>query len=117
MIPNRMINYNNKRFRVTFNVDSGESSTDTLFHYWQEGNIIWATYKGGHVTFGTITGVVDRNGHLDFSYQHVNKEAKIMTGKCQSTPEILADGKIRLHEKWQWTSGKKEKGISIAEEI
>ncbi len=112
-----MINYNNRRFRVVSNVESGESSIETLFHYWQEGNVLWATYKGGQVLFGTITGIVNRDGTLDFTYQHVNKEHQIMTGKCQSTPEVLDSRKIRLHEKWQWTSGKKQKGKSIAEEI
>ncbi len=40
-----------------------------------------------------------------------------MTGICHSNPEILKSGKIRLHEKWQWTSGNLTKGESIIEEI
>jgi hypothetical protein len=40
-----------------------------------------------------------------------------MTGICRSTPEILPDGRIRLHEKWQWTSGDRSSGESIVEEI
>ena len=40
-----------------------------------------------------------------------------MTGTCISTPEILETGKIRLHEKWQWTSGDKSKGESIIDEM
>lgn len=40
-----------------------------------------------------------------------------MTGTCNSRPELLKNGKIRLHEEWQWTSGDKSKGKSILEEI
>lgn len=40
-----------------------------------------------------------------------------MTGKCTSKPEILENGKIRLHENWEWTSNDKTKGKSIIEEI
>jgi hypothetical protein len=40
-----------------------------------------------------------------------------MTGKCFSKPEILTNGKIRLHETWQWTSGDLSTGTSIIEEI
>jgi len=40
-----------------------------------------------------------------------------MTGKCKSRPEILENGKIRLHERWQWTCGDMSKGTSVLEEI
>lgn len=50
-------------------------------------------------------------------YQHLNKQGTLMTGVCHSTPEILADERLRLYEKWQWTSGDLTKGESIIEEI
>jgi hypothetical protein len=40
-----------------------------------------------------------------------------MTGICTSTPEEIENGKIRLHESWQWTSGNQSKGNSMLEEI
>lgn len=33
------------------------------------------------------------------------------------TPEILPDGRIRLHERWQWTNGDGSSGTSIVEEL
>jgi hypothetical protein len=50
-------------------------------------------------------------------YQHLNQAGTFMSGKCFSTPEILPDGRIRLHEKWQWTSGDYSSGESVIEEI
>jgi hypothetical protein len=32
-------------------------------------------------------------------------------------PEVLPDGKIRLRENWQWTSGDFSEGESVIEEI
>ncbi|WP_313187142.1 hypothetical protein [Sphingobacterium siyangense] len=50
-------------------------------------------------------------------YHHINTAGEIMTGLCRSTPEILKDGRIRLHEEWKWTSGDQSSGKSIIEEI
>jgi hypothetical protein len=50
-------------------------------------------------------------------YHQVNDKDELMTGICISRPEILADGKIRLHESWEWTSGDKSTGKSIIEEV
>ena len=49
-------------------------------------------------------------------YHQINHKGEIMTGKCSSKPEILPNGKIRLHETWEWTSGDKSKGTEIIEE-
>ena len=38
--------YNNKIFRSVENSSSGEVSSQTLFHYWQEGDVIWVKLMG-----------------------------------------------------------------------
>jgi hypothetical protein len=50
-------------------------------------------------------------------YHQVNEQGELMTGTCRSKPEILPDGRIRLHETWRWTSGDGSEGSSIIEEI
>ena len=50
-------------------------------------------------------------------YHQANNKDELMTGICKSKPEILENGKIRLHERWEWTSGDKSKGQSIIDEI
>lgn len=112
------INYHNKYFRAASNSENGEVSTATLFHYRQKSPaIIWATYEGGDILFGTLSGCILPNGDLSFCYQHQNQAGEFMTGKCQSTPKLLADGRIQLHERWQWTSGDQSEGTSVLEEI
>lgn len=57
------------------------------------------------------------SARLDMRYHHVNIRGELMTGVGTSTPEILADGRIRLHETWQWTSGGLSSGESVIEEM
>jgi hypothetical protein len=112
-----MINYHDKKFSVVSNSETGETNSDTIFHYQQERNIVWAKYQGGKVQFGSLIGIVSDEGQIDMRYQQVNEKGGLMTGKCVSTPEVLADGRIRLHEVWKWTSGDLSEGKSIIEEL
>jgi hypothetical protein len=111
------IDYNNKRFVSCENSVNGEVSSETVFNYRQNGDLAWAEYSGGEIVFGTLIAKVVENDCLEMRYQHVNKNGELMTGNCFSTPEILADGRIRLHEKWQWTCGDHSSGNSTIEEI
>lgn len=112
-----MIDYNNKVFLSLNNSKTGEVTSDTVFYYHQNKNIVTAIYSGGEILSGHLIAIADDNGKLDMRYHHVNTNNELMTGKCISTPEILENGKIRLYEKWQWTNGDKSKGESVVEEI
>ena len=111
------INYDDRIFTSLENSQSGEVSQETVFHYHQTGNLVWAEYKGGEIVFGSLIAKVDEGGNLEMRYQHLNAKGELMTGKCFSKPELLPDGRIRLHEKWQWTCGDFSSGESVIEEI
>lgn len=111
------MNYHNKKFRAINNTENGETSVETIFHYQQTDTILTAEYSGGKIKKGHLIGLVKENGTIDISYHQINEQNELMTGVCYSTPEILSNGKIRLHELWQWTSHDKSKGKSIIEEI
>ncbi|PKL80966.1 MAG: n-acetylglutamate synthase [Ignavibacteriae bacterium HGW-Ignavibacteriae-4] len=111
-----MIDYNGKIFRPIVNSENGETSSETVFKYNQTGNILTSEYSGGKIKMGHLIGIVDENGNIDMRYHQVNNRNEIMTGICKSRPEFLENGKIRLHESWEWTSGDKSKGQSIIEE-
>ena len=111
------INYNDRRFRAVDTIGSGDVDSDTVFHYRQEGDVVWATYTGGGVSFGTLTALVLPDGRLDMRYQQVSRAGAIKTGLCLSTPEVLPDGRLRLHERWRWTEGGEGTGESRVEEV
>lgn len=111
------ITYDKRVFKSISNSETGEVSGETVFHYHQKDNLVWAEYHGGRIVFGQIIGKVLADNSLEFCYQHLNEFDELMTGKCASVPEILPNGKIRLHENWQWTCKDFAKGISTLEEI
>lgn len=111
-----MINYHNRTFKPVSNSSNGETSSETIFHYKQNGNVLTAEYSGGKIVYGHLLGLVDNEGSIDMRYHQINLRGEMMTGICKSIPEILENGKIRLHEDWQWTSGDYSRGQSIIEE-
>ncbi len=111
------INYNKLIFKVSANSPNGDTSGQTLFAYRQEGELIWAEYKGGIIVKGHLLGTADRDGKLKFAYHHLNQAGELMTGTCVSRPEVMPSGKLRLHEEWQWTSGDLSSGTSILEQV
>ena len=110
------ISYDGRTFVPVSNSGTGEVGEGTLFHYHQDGGLVWAEYSGGDVRFGTLIASVLDDGSLDMRYQHLNVQGELMTGVCRSTPELLPDGRLRLHEKWRWTSGDLSSGESVVEE-
>lgn len=113
----RSINYDGKAFAAVMNSESGEVSGATVFHYHQDKEVFWAEYSGGEILRGFMIGLVGPQGQIDFNYQHLNVGRQIRLGKCRSTPEIMQDGRIRLHEAWQWLDGEGQKGTSVIEEL
>lgn len=111
------INFNDRSFAGIVNYDEGEFTRETIFHYRQKDDIIHGTYEGGGVKFGMIIAIFTKEGLLDMRWQHVNMANQLRTGICHSVPEILLDGRIRLHETWQTTDGTNRKGTSVSEEL
>jgi len=83
----------------------------------QTGRIVTCRYSGGRIVSGQFIALVDEAGRLDMRYHEVNDRGELMTGVCRSTPELLPDGRIRLHEVWRWTSGDGSSGRSVLEEV
>jgi hypothetical protein len=121
-IMSKTLLYDGRIFRSTSNSATGEVSAATTFRYHQsatEPHIVWAEYSGGSIVRGHLIGTVASDGSnvLDMRYHHVNDKGGIMTGQCKSTPEVLEDGRLRMHEQWKWTSGGGEEGQSVIEEV
>jgi hypothetical protein len=112
-----MINYDGRVFRPVQTGETGEADSGTTFRYFQDGDLVWAEYEGGSIAKGHLVAIADASGCLNMRYHHVNTSGELMTGICGSIPEVLPDGRLRLLEKWQWTSGDLSSGESILEEV
>ncbi|MGW4423883.1 hypothetical protein [Streptosporangium sp. NPDC004631] len=109
-----MIDYDGRRF-TSAGVPAGEEYPTALYR--QDGNLLWGEFSGGHARRGTLTGVCAPDGTLDFAYCMVLDTGAIVSGHCRSTPEVLPDGRILLHETWERYGEHAEVGVSLLEEL
>lgn len=84
-VSSTSICYEGKFFVPVTNTENGEVDNQTLFAYHQNGNILWAEYYGGGIKKGTMIGIVELNGELDFYYQHINQNSDISNGVQEAT--------------------------------
>jgi hypothetical protein len=97
------------------NSAAGDVDARTRFDYHQDGDLIWARYQGGAIRLGFLVG--RREGdRLDFRYSHLDAGGRTSNGHCVSRIETLADGRLRLRERWQWESRAGE-GVGVVEQV
>ncbi len=109
------VSLDGRTFAGVENSATGEVGQSTTFTYHQDGDVIWAEYSGGAFTRGYLVGT--RNAEkLNFRYVHLDATKETSTGVCESTIEVLDDGRVRFHESWAWES-RPETGNSIVEEM
>jgi len=97
------------------NTGDGDVGAATVFRYHEDGDAVWAEYAGGAVRRGHLVGT--RHGYrLDFRYVHLDTDGATASGHCASRVELLADGRVRLHETWRWES-RSGSGHSVVEEL
>lgn len=88
----------------------------TRFYYHQTDDVVTCEYHGGSVRVGRMIGLVDGDGILTIRFEHIYTDGRMMSGKGVSTPEILPDGRVRLHETYEvFETG--YHGTSVVEEI
>ena len=112
-----MVDYNDKFFKAISFSPNSETSSDTIFHYKQNGDLLKGNYSGGGIRFGHLIGLLDKHGNIDMRYHHLTEGGRLQTGVCKSRPEIDLKGKIILYEEWNWTSGDFSSGSSVLKEI
>lgn len=110
-----MIDYDGRKFSP-----AGHDADDAdvpVASYRQRGDLLWADFSGGRVRRGSLTGVCRPDDTLEFSYTMVLVDGSLVVGHCESTPELLPDGRVRLHERWQRYRPHAATGVSQLDEI
>lgn len=69
----------------------------------REGTVT-ATYAGGSVVAGTLAGRRDGRD-LEFGFSQIERNGVVTTGRASARLELLADGRLRVHESWRLDSG------------
>jgi ADP-ribose pyrophosphatase YjhB (NUDIX family) len=105
-----------RRFRDVTEQRRGDAGAGTVFHYHEQPDgTVWARYAGGLVRLGHLVGSRDGDT-LDFRYSHVTTDGVTANGHCRSRIEVGDDGRLRLHERWEWES-RGGAGTSTLEEL
>ena len=107
---------NNKKFVTTANKD-GLSSNKTFFHYFQNGNTITGTYKGGSIAEGCIIGKQIQDSKIELLYQCLTVEGELKAGASKGTISVMENGKLKLEFDWNWLNGDLSGGKSEYIEI
>lgn len=110
------VDYDGRVFRSTA-AETSEGSDTPVGHYHQRGDLVWAEFAGGAVRVGRLTGTCDADGTIRHVYSQVLTDGRVVAGECVSTPEVLADGRVRLREQWRRFGGEESRGVSFIEEI
>lgn len=96
------------------NDDAGEVSAETRFQFEQDGDRIRASYAGGEVVDGYLVGTFDGR-RWDVRYVQLNEHGETASGHSIGVVELLADGRVRVEDEWEWES-KEGAGESVLEE-
>lgn len=81
--------YNSKKYRTTIADDGNQ-----IYSLIRNQDLVLGTYKGGNVKLGTLIGRVDQFLNLDFIYQEVRNDNRMITGKgflqpLKKDPKVL----------------------------
>lgn len=96
-------------------VEGGEVGPDTEFRFRQRDDLVWGRYSGGGIRLGFLVGTSDGET-VRFRYTQCNTAGETASGSSVDNIEVLADGRVRLHETWAWES-RDGSGTSVLEEI
>ena len=116
--PTGRSNFDGRHFILRSNSGAGDAVAGaTRFRFRQEGDAVWATYEGGNVKLGTLVARLGERDELELRFQQLTKGGAFKTGKGLATIETLDDGRLRLHESWEFTSGGGGTGEAVFEEV
>lgn len=104
-------NLNNKRFYLITNSDNGTVTSDTVFEYNQDGNLVTAEYHGGTIRSGKIIAI-HHGDYLDMRYQCLTTDDQLKTGKAIAKITELDNGKLKLNLNWKWLDDTNNGGTS-----
>lgn len=112
----RKFNFDNKRFALIQNSESGQVNSETVFEYKQNDNLVTADYCGGSIKYGKIIAVL-KGDELNMLYQCLTTDNQLKAGKAMAKISLSDIGKIKLSLKWEWLTEGDEKGTSEYTEI
>ena len=111
------INFHGKTFALLANSENGEVSTETLFLYKQDGELVTADYSGGTIRHGKLIAKQNENGDLEMVYNCLINDGELKSGKAHAKVSINSNEKVQLDLDWEWLDGDRTTGTSTYIEL
>lgn len=117
LAPTRRFSLDNRVLVPVLNSDGGLVNDRTRFHFWQDGDALYADYFGGDVREGHIIGRMTgpRTGQMLYHCMTTSRELK--AGRAVASFTVSDDGLVGMILDWRWISGGSENGVSHYTEI
>lgn len=112
-----VVDLNGKRFTLVSNSAGNAVPGETIFIFEQSGNAVRASYSGGGVRLGAITGQFAEDGSLEVLFQQVTADGKLCGGEGKIDIERVTNGKLRFIDDWRFTTNGEGGGRAIWEEL
>jgi hypothetical protein len=106
------LSIDNKKF-ITAGNESGLSSEETIFQYFENDSIVYGFYKGGAIIEGQIVGKRIHENQLELLFQSVTEDGELKSGQSTGVISRNEEGKITLSFEWNWLNGDLSGGKSF----
>lgn len=106
-----IFNLNNKRFVPSQN-SHGLSNTETVFHYFQSGEVITGHYRGGEIIEGNFVGKLISANQMELRFQCLTRSLELRSGKSRGLISAFPNNKLALAFEWAWLDQPGEGGTS-----
>jgi hypothetical protein len=100
---------------VSSTAANGVVGSDTRLHFSQRGSRVAARYAGGNVARGWLIGTLS-GAQLVFRYAQREVSGAIHHGHSVAQIERRTDGRIRIIERFTWSS-RPGSGINVFDEL
>jgi hypothetical protein len=109
------IDYDGRRFSSAAAETADPAGGVPVGHYHQTGDLVWAEFSGGAVRAGRLVGRCATDSVIEAAYCQLLSDGAVVAGRLSSRPHVLADGRVRLEERWRRDDG--SAGTSWIEEL
>lgn len=100
---------------VSSTAANGVVGGDTRLRFRQLGSRVIARYGGGSIARGVLVGSIDGN-RLVFRYGQVEVDGAVHGGRSVCEVERRANGRLRIIERFTWTT-RSGSGVNVFDEL
>ncbi len=113
--PRGAVDLDGRTMFVSATASAGVVDASTRIRFRQKGARVFGRYAGGRVRRGVLVGGFD-GAKLTFRYLQVEDSGEIHGGRSTCEVERGTEGRIRIFERFAWTT-REGRGTNVFEEL